>query len=141
MLECLKDLLVSQLSFLFQRMRKRERKKISSKTSKPWIFGCLDNNIGRVIFLESSMYLFSNCCFEYLLWNKLIQYQYEIAIFLMVNLTVSTAIYLLRVNNGNTWKMWEICSNRTIKPPERGQWCWLPCENLCSLILINFMKV
>ena len=32
-------------------------------------------------------------------------------------------IYLLKVNNRNTRTRGEICSNLTIKTPERHQWC------------------
>ena len=34
---------------------------------------------------------------------------------------IPTNIYLLKVNNGNTRKMCEMCSKLTIKTPERGQ--------------------
>ena len=38
------------------------------------------------------------------------------------NINNPASIYLLKVNNRNTRKRFEICSKLTLKTPERGQW-------------------
>ena len=44
-------------------------------------------------------------------------------------------IYLLKVNNENTWTMHEMCSNLTIKTPERRQW------RHSGVFIVNFEKI
>ena len=48
---------------------------------------------------------------------------------------IAVGIYLLKVNNRNTRKRWEMCSKLTIKIPERRQW------RRSRIIFINFKHI
>ena len=48
------------------------------------------------------------------------------------NVVFQASIYLFKVNNRNTRKMQEICSNFTMRTPERRRWC------RSGVVLVNF---